>query len=765
MKLQYKSAGLMMLIGLVILGFLTTFYSIQNRSVVLQKELQNIKNSSEEIAWHMDSHLKEMAAVATTLSSAPIIRDVLLKSNSQFKTLSVSTRVAEINKLNRQWKNAKDIGDPFIQKHLTNPVAEFLKLQQIIMPGLYGEIFLTNRYGVMVASSGKLTTLAHAHKYWWKSSYNEGKGKVFFDDRGFDASVEGYVLGVVIPIRVGPEIIGILKCNINIKGRLTDIVQKHKLQNFIKIQVVRTKGLIIAEKEKVPLSSSLNSDLIALLKIKNADVGFLNESGRKELFAFSPINLTMGTENFGFGGSYKSTDHKKGNKGEGWHIVVSEAESIAIKDADETTRLLIIVGVIFTIVTSFFALYFGRWIANPLVKLADSAQKIGKGQLDTRISVVNKDEIGILAESINNMAGNLQETLISRDSLITEIKLRKVAEEDLKESEEKLHLIIDRSSIGICTVDLLGNFIMTNPAYEIILGYSKEELKELSFYEVTHPDNRPENKKLFQNMFNLKTKDFTLEKKYIRKDGTEIDVVVHSVGIRDDEGNVKFGTAFVEDITERKQAEEQIKASLKEKNTLIDEIHHRVKNNLNVITSLLNLQAKRIDDDRTKDILKDSQSRIYAMAAIHETLHGSENLSEIDLKKYLFKITTSIFQASSIDPKKVKLRTDIEELPISIDQASPLGLIINELLSNSLKYAFPDEGEGEIIVSMKKLDKELELTIEDDGIGLPEEFDLKNSKTLGLKLVRTLVENQLDGSIDMESNNGTKFTIKFNIET
>ena len=186
---------------------------------------------------------------------------------------------------------------------------------------------------------------------------------------------------------------------------------------------------------------------------------------------------------------------------------------------------------------------------------------------------------------------------------------------------------------------------------------------------------------------------------------------------------------------------------------------------MNVITSLLNLQAKSIDDDRTKDILKDSQNRIYAMAAIHETLHGSENLSEIDLKKYLSKITTSVFQSSSIDSKKVKLKNDIEEMPISINQASPLGLTINELISNSLKYAFPEDRTGEISVSMKKLNQELELIIMDDGVGMPEGLDWKNSKSLGLKLVRTLVENQLDGSLAMESNNGTKFTIKFKIET
>ena len=219
-----------------------------------------------------------------------------------------------------------------------------------------------------------------------------------------------------------------------------------------------------------------------------------------------------------------------------------------------------------------------------------------------------------------------------------------------------------------------------------------------------------------------------------------------------------------EDITIRKKAEEQIKTALKEKETLLEEIHHRVKNNMAVIASLLKLQSNNIDDERIKEALKESQSRVYAMSAVHETLHGSENLSEIDLKVYLAKITTTIFQTYSVNPDKVKLNYDVERIPISINQASPLGLIINELISNSLKYAFPDDRNGEINVSMKKLDKELELTVMDDGVGIPDGLDWKNSSTLGLKLVRTLVENQLDGSIDIENKNGTKFIIKFSID-
>ncbi|MBT3225912.1 MAG: response regulator [Deltaproteobacteria bacterium] len=222
---------------------------------------------------------------------------------------------------------------------------------------------------------------------------------------------------------------------------------------------------------------------------------------------------------------------------------------------------------------------------------------------------------------------------------------------------------------------------------------------------------------------------------------------------------------IVHDITYRKLVEDQIKASLKEKEILLHEIHHRVKNNMQVINSLLKMQANNIEDNQVKEILKESQNRVYAMSAVHETLHGSEKLSEINLKTYLSKITTSIFQTYFTDHRKVNLNSKIDDLPISINQAYPLGLITNELISNSLKYAFPDEREGEISVSVNKLNQGLELTVMDDGVGIPNAFDWNKSNTLGLKLVRTLVENQLDGSIELDNQNGTKITIKFNIET
>jgi len=216
----------------------------------------------------------------------------------------------------------------------------------------------------------------------------------------------------------------------------------------------------------------------------------------------------------------------------------------------------------------------------------------------------------------------------------------------------------------------------------------------------------------------------------------------------------------------RIQAKEQIKASLKEKETLLQEIHHRVKNNMQIIASLLGLQVNKQTIPEIKDILNENIGRVQAIAAIHESLYQSEQLSEIDLKCYIKKLSQMLLQTFSVSQDRVLFEIESPDLKLNINKANPLGLVLNELISNSLKYAFPDNTKGKIGIKLEQPNKnEILLTLRDDGVGMPNGFDWKNSKSLGLKLVRTLVENQLDGSLDMENKSGTKFTIKFYIET
>jgi PAS domain S-box-containing protein len=217
------------------------------------------------------------------------------------------------------------------------------------------------------------------------------------------------------------------------------------------------------------------------------------------------------------------------------------------------------------------------------------------------------------------------------------------------------------------------------------------------------------------------------------------------------------------EIKDRKNAEEQIKMNLEEKETLLKEIHHRVKNNMNVVSSLLSLHKNVTQNTEVKKALRESQGRIYAMSAVHETLYNSKSLADIDLIGYLKKLSASLLQTYSVNPGNVQMTVDGENVNVNIDKASPLGLAVNELISNALKYAFPDNRTGCIEIITGRKGDHLELNIKDNGVGMPDGFDWENSNTLGLKLVRNLVESQLNGSINMDNRDGTKFTLKLKL--
>ncbi|MCW5213705.1 hypothetical protein VU04_12485, partial [Desulfobulbus sp. TB] len=261
-------------------------YELLSRRTIIDNELTNLKNISKEIALHIDSHLNEKTNIALTLSSAPLIKESLRASNAEFSALPEPTRNQIITNYNERWKKTEDPADPFIRAYMTNPTAEYFKKQQQLLPENYGEIFLTNAYGVMIATTGKLTTLAHAHKYWWKAGYHNGQGKIFLDDRGFDTSVQGYVLGIVVPIKEGEKIIGILKCNVNILGSLTDVIQNFSQRNRGQSKVVRTGGLIVREEGATPLSTRVPNQVASLLQSRTSNGAIITAKNKKQLTAF-----------------------------------------------------------------------------------------------------------------------------------------------------------------------------------------------------------------------------------------------------------------------------------------------------------------------------------------------------------------------------------------------------------------------------------------------------------------------------------------------
>ncbi|MFQ5885557.1 MAG: histidine kinase dimerization/phosphoacceptor domain -containing protein [Thermoplasmata archaeon] len=217
---------------------------------------------------------------------------------------------------------------------------------------------------------------------------------------------------------------------------------------------------------------------------------------------------------------------------------------------------------------------------------------------------------------------------------------------------------------------------------------------------------------------------------------------------------------IITDITVRKRAERAVIRSLAEKEALLREVHHRVKNNMQVISSMLNLQSENIKDEQAREAFRKSGDRIKTMALIHEKLYQSEDFAGIDIGDYVQSLAKSLFHMYDVDPASITLKVNIRDVFLDISTAIPCGLIINELISNSLEHAFADGKEGEILIELSSDNKHSVLTVRDNGMGFPRDLDFRNTDSLGLQLVNTLVE-QLDGRIGLDRRNGAMFTITF----
>ena len=432
MKLKYKIASIMSLVGIGIIGSISLIYSYWSYKEVIANEEIALISLAEDASQHIDFKLKEQLSITKTLGTAPIIFQTLIKSNEEYQQLNPNIQKKKIDTLNQKWKDSKGINDPFIQKYLNNNLSLYLKSQQKVLPGVYGEIFITNRYGAMIATTGKLSTLAHAQKYWWQESYNNGDGKVFFDDRGFDKSVKGYVIGVVIPIKKDGEIIGILKANVNIIGTLSSTIKRYKNLNHGELKILRSNGLIVLDEKNPPLSTHIDSKLIK--DIQTMKTGF--KITDTDIIAYTPMELTLKSSKIAFGNKANSIDHIKGNNNESWHAVIRYHKDQALQRSDNINKVIIFVGSIFIILLFIVALFFGKWLSLPIIKLSNIVTRIGNGEHDLRAEINTKDEVAILAQAFNNMLENLQNTMTSRDELIKEVEKRKKAQIELINKDE-----------------------------------------------------------------------------------------------------------------------------------------------------------------------------------------------------------------------------------------------------------------------------------------------------------------------------------------
>jgi PAS domain S-box-containing protein len=343
------------------------------------------------------------------------------------------------------------------------------------------------------------------------------------------------------------------------------------------------------------------------------------------------------------------------------------------------------------------------------------------------------------------------------------ISVEKKSMTDVAASEMRYRRLFETAHDGILILDAVtGRIYDANPFVVTLLGYPKKDIVGKRLWEIGAFKDIKASKKAFvelQNAEYVRYEDLPLQ----TKDGRQINVeFISNVYLVNNERVVQCN---IRDITDRRRAEEAVQRSLKEKEVLLRELHHRVKNNLQIISSLLQLKLTHSTHPEVISVFKQTQERIRVMALVHQQLCEASDFMSIDISEYVHELVDSLLLAYAVDPKRIEVKVNVDRLLFRIDIAVPCGLIINELLTNCLKYAFPNNRKGKITIMLGSKRKNIvEIVVSDDGIGFPAKFDLSSTKTMGLALVVSTVEGQLGGELKRtRMHGGADLKITFNI--
>jgi PAS domain S-box-containing protein len=347
------------------------------------------------------------------------------------------------------------------------------------------------------------------------------------------------------------------------------------------------------------------------------------------------------------------------------------------------------------------------------------------------------------------------------ESFLENVTERLEAENALRESEEKFRVLAETSPAAIALYQ--GSEVLyINPTAARLIGYTTEELSRISFWGCVHDDFKEMVQERGLARMRGESVPSQYECKFVTKDGKELWAII-SVGRIEYKGK-PAGIVTLIDTTEAKLSEEKVRTSLAEKEVLLKEVHHRVKNNLQIISSLLELQSDYIVEEHSRRFIKESQDRITSIALVHEQLYRSTDLSFIDFACYVDELVDSLCRSSLRDPERIRVKVEIRDIELGIDEAIPCGLIINELVSNSLKHAFPGDGEGEILIrGARDGEGGVRFSVTDTGVGLPPGLNLLETETLGLQIVG-LLTRQLHGTMEIRGDNGVAVTVRFPVK-
>lgn len=413
MKIQHKFSVYMfstVVFFLIVFSFLSYSY---NRSTAINTAQNLMQMSVNEGASNLGNRLVEKSKIAISMASSDTLLRELSISNMGYEKLNDTARDKRINSLNSHWINTTGVEDAFVKSYMHNSVALSLRKQQQALPDEVGEIFVTNRYGLAIGTTKKLSTLAHSQKYWWKAAYNNGQGKIFFDDRGYDKSVGDYVIGIVVPIKVNDQVVGILKCNFKLLVSLSDslrMVGEHDENNLRKVSLVRSSGQVIIGGGAKPLSTMLPNSILDKLDLSLPSSIITSINNIERIVSYAPVGITYSSEKYAFGGRYKLKNRiGEGNK-DGWVLLFTDDIDSVLSSTINAASRFIYVGLILALLAGITALLMGKNITQPIRILTERANRIGHGHIDDVIDVKSSDELGVLAQAFNQMSQDLRDS-------------------------------------------------------------------------------------------------------------------------------------------------------------------------------------------------------------------------------------------------------------------------------------------------------------------------------------------------------------------
>jgi PAS domain S-box-containing protein len=387
------------------------------------------------------------------------------------------------------------------------------------------------------------------------------------------------------------------------------------------------------------------------------------------------------------------------------------------------------IGILLVTVSMLSAVGVAGGLSRPVVAFAAHARLIGRGEEVQSEGLGRRDEIGDLARAFDEMAATLKQTTVSKDYF-----------DNVLRSMADMLLVADTD----------GRVVTANPSALAELGCGEELLRGMPIDELlpgfplARPDDARSSPARASNWFELR-----------KPGGGTVPVRIAAAPLRDAAGNPSGHVFVMQDVAERLASEQQIERSLVEKEILLREIHHRVKNNLQIISSMLNLQSERSDDAGTREVFQESEVRIRAMALVHEQLYRSGDLAHVDLASYLDVLARQVIRYFGHGEFRVDVKVDEAIRMVGVDHAIPIGLIVNELIANAVQHGFAQRRTGLVRVELARTPDGRRLTITDDGAGVPGNLDIDATESLGLKLVLALAE-QLGGRFEMTRDSGTR---------